>query len=123
MQTLPSYVISTVLVHEIQLRYGRVVNDRPKSSVIVREENEEEEEDPDEVMNDGILYDENISKIPMHTHPQQEPTQEQRIPPFPERLAVEKPVIHPEYDILNELKNVCVEIPLLQAIKDIPVYR
>ena len=58
----------------------------------------------------------------MHTHPQQEPTQERRIPPFPERLAIEKPVIHPEYDILNELKNVCVKIPLLQAIKDILIY-
>ena len=31
-------------------------------------------------------------------------------------------MIHPEYDILNELKNVCVNIPLLQAIKDIPIY-
>ena len=40
----------------------------------------------------------------MHTHPQQEPTQEQRIPPFSKRLAIEKPVIHPKYDILNELK-------------------
>ena len=53
LQTLPSYVISTVPVHEIHLRSGRVVNDRPKSSVIIPEENEEE--DPDEVMNDALL--------------------------------------------------------------------
>ena len=58
LQTLPSYVISTVPIstvpiHEIQLRSGRVVNDRPKSSVIIREENDKE--DSSEVMNDAIL--------------------------------------------------------------------
>ena len=35
LQTLPSYLISTVPVHEIQLRSGRVVNNKPKSSVII----------------------------------------------------------------------------------------
>ena len=72
-QTLPSYVISIIPVHEIQLRYGRVGNDKPKSSVIIHEENEEEE-DPNEIMNDDILQD--VPNIPVHTHPQQEPTQE-----------------------------------------------
>ena len=71
-------------------------------------------------MNDAILQD--VSNIPVHTHPQQEPTQEQRIPPFSERLAIEKPIIHIKYDILNELKIICVKIPLLQDIKDIPIY-
>ena len=73
-------------------------------------------------MNDAILQDVDIPKIPVHTHPQQEPIQEQRIPPFSERLAIEKLVVHPEYDIMNELKNICVKIPLLQAIEDIPIY-
>ena len=41
LQTLPSYLISTVPVHEIQLRSGRVVNDKPKSSVIIHEASEE----------------------------------------------------------------------------------
>ena len=27
-----------------------------------------------------------------------------------------------DFDVLNELTNVCVKIPLLQAIKDIPIY-
>ena len=35
---------------------------------------------------------------------------------------IEKPIVHLEYDIMNELKNICVKIPLLQAIKDIPIY-
>ena len=53
LQTLPSYVILIVPIHEIHLRSGRVVNDRPKSSTIIHEENDEE--DPNEVMNDSIL--------------------------------------------------------------------
>ena len=64
----------------------------------------------------------NIPKVPVHTHPLQETIQEQRVPPFPERLEIEKPVVHPEYNILNELKNICIKIPLLQVIKDIPIY-
>ena len=63
-----------------------------------------------------------IPNIPVYTHPQQEPIQEQRIPPFSKWLAIEKPVVRPEYDIMNELNNICVKIPLLQDINDIPIY-
>ena len=73
-------------------------------------------------MNDAIFEDVKILNITVHTHPPQEPIQEQRVPLFLERLVIEKHVVHPEYDILNELKNICVKIPLLQAIKDIPIY-
>ena len=75
LQTLPSYVISTTPMHEIQLRSGSVMNDKPKSSFVIHVEDEEEEY-PNEVMNDIILKDVYISKIPVHTHPKQEPTQE-----------------------------------------------
>jgi hypothetical protein len=37
-------------------------------------------------------------------------------------LALEKPVVQPEFDLETELRNVCVKIPLLQAIKDVPIY-
>ena len=49
------------------------MNDKPKSSVVIREE-DEEEEDPNEFMNDVILKDVDISKILAHTHPRKEPT-------------------------------------------------
>ena len=49
--------------------------DKPKSSVVIHEENEEEEES-NEVMNTAILQDGDIPKILVHTHPQQDPTQE-----------------------------------------------
>ena len=43
-------------------------------------------------------------------------------PPYSERLAIEKPIVVPEFNLEDELKNLCVRIPLLQAIKDIPIY-
>ena len=71
LQTLPSYLISTILVHEIQLQSGRVVSDKLKSSVIIHEVSEEEE-DSNEPVNDSILEDVNIPKVPIHTHILQE---------------------------------------------------
>ena len=65
------------------------MNDKPKSSVIIHEENEEEE-DSNEPMNDAIMEYVKIPKVPVHTHPFQETIQEQRVPPFPERLVIEK---------------------------------
>ena len=76
------------------------MNNKPKSSVIIQEPNEEEE-DSSEPVTDAILEDVNIPNVLVHTHPPQETIQEQRIPPFPEILVIEKPIVHPEYDILN----------------------
>ena len=73
-------------------------------------------------MNDAFLEDVNSPKVSVHTHPPQETIQEQIIPPFPEILVIEKPIVHPKYNILNELKNICIKIPLLQDIKDTPIY-
>ena len=43
-------------------------------------------------------------------------------PPYPERLLIEKPVVHSQFDLENELRNVCIRIPLLEAIRDVPIY-
>ena len=47
-------------------------------------------------------------------------------PPFPERLkideGVEKQIVLPDYNMMDELRNVCIRIPLLQAIKEIPIF-
>jgi len=37
-------------------------------------------------------------------------------------LHLEKPFTKPEFEFLGEPKNVCVKIPLFQAIKDVPIY-
>ena len=36
-------------------------------------------------------------------------------------MSLEKPIVPPKFDIEAELRNICVKIPLLQAIKDIPI--
>jgi len=43
-------------------------------------------------------------------------------PPFPERLTQPLQPTPEETELLGELKNVCVKIPLLQAIKYVPIY-
>lgn len=57
------------------------------------------------------------------------PSQEKRqifgTTPFPERLIYEKqdvPKIMPKFDIIDELKNITINIPLLRAIKYTPIY-
>ena len=42
--------------------------------------------------------------------------------PFPERLTLPRPMVSPNFDILGEYRNLCIKIPLLQAIQDIPIY-
>jgi hypothetical protein len=54
--------------------------------------------------------------------PQNNPSQSREAPPYPDILVIEKPTTQPKFDILNELKNICVKIPLLQVIEEIPIY-
>ena len=97
------------------------MNEKPRSYVVITVEIEEEET-IDEPMSDAILEDDAVPKTVTHLPKKKESTRMEKTDPFPERLAIEKPIVHPEYDIVNELKNVCIKIPLLQAIKDIPIY-
>eukprot|EP00253_Pinus_taeda_P017045 PITA_17045 len=43
-------------------------------------------------------------------------------PPFPERLTLIKTFEPPAFNILGELQNLYVKIPLLQALRDVPIY-
>jgi hypothetical protein len=118
MQAFPTYVITHVPLREIQLRSGRVM-ERQRPSVIIQEEEEETTKQPTD---DTRWEDVIISKNQEPKLPQNEPSQIMKVPPYPDRLVIEKPTTRLEFDILNELKNICVNIPLLQAIKDIPIY-
>ena len=61
----------------------------------------------------------------MNTTPIIEQPTSTSTPPFPKRLqidrGIEKQIMLHNYDFLNELKNVCIKIPLLQAITEIPI--
>jgi hypothetical protein len=35
---------------------------------------------------------------------------------------ITKPVVFPNFDIVEEIKHLCVKISLLQALQDIPIY-
>ena len=53
----------------------------------------------------------------------QEPSSSQiSHPSFPERLEMEIKAKQPELDLVSKLRNMCIKIPLLQAIKYIPIY-
>jgi len=47
-------------------------------------------------------------------------------PPFLERLkideGVEKQIFLPDYNMMDELRNVCIKFPLFQFIKEIPIF-
>jgi hypothetical protein len=102
----PSYSILTL--QNIHLRFGKVL---PKDSLVIIEKQIEKED----------IH--SIEKLPIDNQIQRSKTLNIQTPPFPERLVKEKlPISLPEFDVLDELRNVCVNIPLLQAIKDIPIY-
>jgi len=44
------------------------------------------------------------------------------LPPFPKQLIIPRRIQYPNFDILGELKNLYIKIPLLQAIQEIPIY-
>jgi hypothetical protein len=102
----PSY--SILPLQNIHLRSRKVL---PKDSPIIIEEQIEKEEIPSTEM------------LPINNQIQKSKTLNTQTPPFPERLVKEKlPISLPKFDVLDELKNFCVKIRLLQAIKDIPIY-
>jgi hypothetical protein len=123
-QNYPAYNINPISIQEVQLRSGRVLNkNQPKTktaSKVIIEEHEDEPADnlsPEIPLQDVIIPKQKESESQPNTQPQVP-----KEPPFPERLLIEKPVIQSEFDIMTELRNVCVKIPLLQAIKDVPIY-
>jgi hypothetical protein len=84
---------------------------------------EEHEDEPADNLSTEIPLQDVI--IPKKKESESQPNTQPQVPkkpPFPERLLIEKPIIQSEFDIMTELRNVCVKIPLLQAIKDVPIY-
>jgi hypothetical protein len=82
-----------------------------KSPTIIEEESEEE--------TPKKIYD-NV-KI-KQTSPHLELPQSSSFPPYLEMLSLEKPIVRPKFDLASEFRNVCIKVPLLQAIKYILIY-
>ena len=118
-QPFPTYMV--VPLNEVQLRSGRIL-DQPSTSIQPPSISEEESLK----VNKGSevsLPNPNLQE--KESTPIVEQPSSSATPPFPERLqidkGVEKQIWLPDYSFLDELKNVCIKIPLLQAIKEIPI--
>jgi hypothetical protein len=61
-------------------------------------------------------------ETPPHTSHTSETPQKMNPPPYPKMLLVKKFEEPLGHNLETELRNICVNIPLLQAIKDIPIY-
>jgi len=64
----------------------------------------------------------NSQPPPKEDEEEKQETEPKTIPPFPERLARTTQLTLEETELLGELKQLCVKIPLLQAMKDAPIY-
>ena len=60
---------------------------------------------------------------PLEYEEEKQESEPKAIPPFPEQLTVTTQPNPEETELLGELKQLCVKIPLLQAIKDVPIYK
>jgi hypothetical protein len=122
-QNYPAYNINPISIQEVQLRSRKILNKiqpitKTTPKVIIEEH---EDETTNNLSNETPLKDVIIPKHKESESQHNTQTQVPQMPPFPERLLIEKLIVQSEFDIMNELRNVCVKIPLLQAIKDVPV--
>jgi hypothetical protein len=109
-QTFPTY--------EIQLLRGKAIN-QSNPAVIIQEENDNHSEE--ENTQTTPAEEETSPPIPITSQSVRVP-QQVNLPPYPEILLVKKPDPPLYRDIEDKLRNVCIKIPLLQSIKDIPIY-
>lgn len=100
-------------VNDLQLRSGRVVKPKKQKQPRVIIEEKSEEETPDHSKRYVT-----IRPIPTHSETLQSSS---NWPPYLERLVVEKNDPTPESSLASELRNICIKVPFLQAIKEIPI--
>jgi len=124
-QQFPTYMI--VPLNDVQLRSGRILDkpsiDAQKQDIFEEESLEVNKGSEASLQNPNTQKEKEKELTP--TTPIVEQSASSSTPPFPERLqidkGVEKQIWLPDYNFLDELKNVCIKIPLLQAIKEIPI--
>ena len=124
-QQFPTYMI--VPLNDVQLRSGRVLDkpsiDAQNQSISEEDSLEANKGSEASLQNPNTQKEKEKELTP--TTPIVEQPAPSSTPPFPEILqidkGVEKQILLPDYDFLDELKNVCIKIPLLQAIKEIPI--
>lgn len=130
-QQFPTYMITPLDLDDVQLRFGRILEKKKPSMVIQEQDNYEEDCLQQNKSFEGTSPQNQSTENEKQKEPinstsiiEQQPVSTST-PPFLERLqvdrGVEKHIMLPNYDFLDELKNVCIKIPLLQANKEIRI--
>jgi hypothetical protein len=114
----------------IELISGRIVN-KTNPTMVIQEEhvhnhtNQEEQIDVQTVQIEEQMTDPLNTPVPQETPSPNSLSTEmphEMNSPYPERLLIKKTEEPLEHNLETELQNICIKIPLLQAIKDIPIY-
>lgn len=102
-QTLPTYVITTVSIQQVQLRSRKVLHQKNPSVVIEEEEEEEQRQQPQQGTPQQIPKENKNTTPPILLQEQQwdlkDQTQILRTLPYMERLALQNPVAPPQFDL------------------------
>jgi hypothetical protein len=100
----PTLSLLPTQCNDIHLRSGRVVEPIIANVTSSDKEETKKHDAPEEVQSSSSTIVETAK------------------PPFPERLALTKTPKPPAFNLLGELQNLYVKIPLLQALRDVPIY-
>jgi len=110
----------SIQCNDIHLRFGRIVE--PIIDDINSSNSKKEEE---EIKTSNKIAESpkpSSNKTAKTIKPSSTTTAETAEPPFPERLAITRTPEPPAFNLLGELQNLYVKIPLLQALRDVPIY-
>eukprot|EP00253_Pinus_taeda_P003175 PITA_03175 len=92
--------------NDLQLRSRRIIETKGDKTVQVE----------NKLPREHLSQEEDVNK--QQTHNQATTSS----PSFLERLVIPRPIQYPDFDILEELQNLYIKIPFLQAIQDILIY-
>jgi hypothetical protein len=109
--------INSVGCNEIRLRSGRIIS--PEQNHVPQEHGNEKKL---AVTASIVVIKEEIRQGRNIVKSQDSDKDAIPSPLFPKRLMIVKPTVYPYFDIVGELMNLYIKIPLLQALQDIPIY-
>jgi hypothetical protein len=118
----PSCSISPTDCQGVHLRSGKILNNQTTPIIFEEEEEVQNQVENQPTENQFTNISPSTSQITSPKKSNQLQTKDTLLPPYPERLNIDKTLVQSEFDFLRELKNVCVKIPLFQAIRDVPIY-
>jgi hypothetical protein len=103
--------INSVGCNELWLRLGRIIS--PEQNDVPQEQGNEKQP---ATTPSTVIITEEIRQGEDTVESQDSDKDTIPSPLFPERLMIVKPTVYPDFDIVGELKNLYIKIPLLQDI-------